>query len=82
MGVAATGTVRVNRIENAPLRDRVKMNKQKRGSSDVVTGVSSNITVAHQKDNKGMNAIFTFTSKQPIQQAKQYCHREKRRVNI
>ena len=29
-----------------------------------------------------MNAIFTFTSKKPIQQVKQYCHREKRRVNI
>ena len=29
-----------------------------------------------------MNAISTFTGKQPIQQAKRYYHREKRRVNI
>ena len=45
MGVAATGTVRANRMENAPLRDMIKMNKEKRGSSDVVTDVSSDITV-------------------------------------
>ena len=29
-----------------------------------------------------MNGISTFTSKQPIQQVKHYCHREKQRVNI
>ena len=28
MGVAAAGTVRANRMENAPLRDMVKMNKE------------------------------------------------------
>ena len=44
MGVAATGTVRANRIENAPLRDMIKINKATCGSSDVVTDVSSNIT--------------------------------------
>ena len=82
MGVAGTGTMRANRVENAPLRDIVKMNKEKRGSSDVVTDVSSNITAVRWKDNKVVNAISTFTGKQPIQQVKRYCHREKRRVNI
>ena len=32
MGVAATGTLRANQMENAPLQDVVKMNKEKRGS--------------------------------------------------
>ena len=32
MGVAATGTLRANRMENAPLQDIVKLNKEKRGS--------------------------------------------------
>ena len=40
MGVAATGTVRANQMENAPLEDMVKMNKEKCQSSDVVTDVS------------------------------------------
>ena len=44
MGIAATGTVRANRMESVPLRDMTKMNKEKGRSSDVVTGVSSNIT--------------------------------------
>ena len=58
------------------------MNKGKHGSSDVFTDVSSNITEVCWKDNKVVNAISTFTGKQPIQQVKLYCHREKRRVNI
>ena len=82
MGIAATGTVRTNRMENAPLRDMVKMNKEKSGSSDVVSGVSSNITAVRWKDNKVMNVTSTFTCKQPIRHVKRYCHREKPRVNL
>ena len=69
-------------MENAPLRDMVKMNKEKCGSSDVVTDVSVNITTVSWKDNNVVNTIFTFTSKQAIQLVKRYCHHEKRRVNI
>ena len=57
--------------------DMVKMSEEKRGSSDVVTDMSSNITVVCWKDNKFVNAISIFTGKQPIQQTKRYCHREK-----
>ena len=46
----------------------VKTNKEKCGSSDVVTDVSSNMTAVCWKDNKVVNAISTFTRKQPIQQ--------------
>ena len=60
----------------------VKMNKEKQRSSDVVTDVSSNITAVSWKDNKVVNAISTFTGKEPIQQIQHYCHREKWRVKI
>ena len=66
VGVAATGTVRTNLMENAPLRDMVKMNKEKNESLDVVTDVSSNITAIRCKCNKVVNAISTFTGKQAI----------------
>ena len=69
-------------MENAPLLDMVKINKGKCGSSDVVTDVYSNITAVRWKDNKVVNAISAFTGKQPIQQVKRNCHREKQRVNI
>ena len=48
----------------------------------MVTNVSSNITTVLWKDNKVVNATSNFTGKQPIQEAKRYCHREKRRVKI
>ena len=80
--VAATGTVKANRMKNDPLWIMVKMKKEKRGSSDVVTDVSSNITAVRSKENNVVNVIFTFPGKQPNQQVKSYCHREKRRVNI
>ena len=82
MGAAATGTVKANPIEDVPLRDMVKMNKEKHESPDVVTDVFSNITAVRWKDNKVVNAISAFTGKQPIQQVKRNCHREKQRVNI
>ena len=53
------------------------MNKEKCQSSDVTTDVSSTITAVRWKDNKVVNRISTFTDKQPIQQVKHYCHREK-----
>ena len=82
MGVAATWTVRANQVKNAPLRDMVKMNREKGGSWDVVTDVSLNIAAVRWKDNKVVNGISFVTSKQPIQQIKRYCHRKKQRINI
>ena len=61
---------------------RTSSEKEKRGLSDVVTDVSSNITAVRWKDYEVVNAISTFTGKQTIQQERRYCHREKRRVNI
>ena len=59
--------VRANQMENAPLPNKVKTNKENRGSLDLVTDLSSNITVVRWKDNKVVNDISTLTGKQPIQ---------------
>ena len=42
-GIAATGTVRINRVENAPLRPIKEMEKLERGASDVFTNKNSNL---------------------------------------
>ena len=77
MGVATTGTVRANRMGNAPLWDMVKINKEKHGSSDVVTDVISNMTAVRGKDdNKVMNAIFTFTANSTGQKLLSSCKTE------
>ena len=68
MGIAATGTVTANRMENGPLKDIVKIYKEKRGSSDLVTDASSIIIAVPWKDNsRVVNAISTFAGKQLIQ---------------
>ena len=47
---------------------RYGKNEEREASSDVVTDVFSNITAVRWIDNKVVNAISTFTGKQPIQQ--------------
>ena len=42
-GIAATGTARINRVENVPLRPIKEMEKLQRGASDVVTDKNSNL---------------------------------------
>ena len=44
-GMAATGTVRINRVENASLRPIKEMEKLERGASDVVTDKNSDLTL-------------------------------------
>ena len=51
-GIAATGTVRANRTEKAPLQAVDDMKKQARGISDIVNDKKSNVTLVCWKDNK------------------------------
>ena len=80
--ITATGTVRTNRMENAPLHDLGKMANKSRGTSDIVTDVSSNITAVRWKDNKTVDALSIFTGKEPIQYVKRFCNKQKKRVDI
>ena len=43
--IAATGTVRINHVENAPLRPIKERKKLERSVSDVVTDKNSNLTL-------------------------------------
>ncbi|CAB4068456.1 unnamed protein product [Lepeophtheirus salmonis] len=51
-GIAATGTFRANRTENAPLIAIDEMKKGSRGISDVVNDNQYNATLVRWKDNK------------------------------
>ena len=64
-GIAATGTVRINRVENAPLRPIKEMEKLGRGASDVVADKTSNLTFVRWKDNKVVTVASTFVGKLP-----------------
>lgn len=80
--VPATGTVKANQSENAPLQDLGEMIKEIRGTSDVVTGISSCITAVRLKDNKVVNALSKFTGHEPIKSVKRIFKKQNKRVDI
>ena len=44
-GIAATGTVRINRVEKAPLKPIKEIEKLEKGASDAITDKNSNLTL-------------------------------------
>ena len=69
-GMAATGTVRANRTENATLQAVADMKKKARGSSDVVNDNKSNVTLVRWKDNKVVTVPSTLYGKKPMKRAR------------
>ena len=61
--IAATRTVSINRVENAPLRPTKEMEKLERGASDVVTDKNSNLTLLQWKGNKVVTVASIFVGK-------------------
>ena len=81
-GIAATGTVRINRVENAPLRPIKEMEKLERGASDVVTDKNSNLTLVQWKNNKVATVASTFVGKIPFRKAHGYEKAQNARFGI
>ena len=69
-GIAATGTVQLNRVENAPLKPVKEMEKLERGSADVVIDDNAKIAFARWKDKKVVTVISTGKTKQYIKEKK------------
>ena len=80
--IAATGTVRINRVENAPLRPLKEMKKLEKGASDVVTDKNSNLTLVRWKDNKVVTVASTFVGKMPLRKAHRYVKAQNGRTAI
>ena len=64
--IAATGNVRINRVENTPLRPVKEMERIERGASDVDTDKNSNLTLVQWKDNKVVTVASTFFGEMPL----------------
>ena len=78
----ATGTVRANRTENAPLQAVDDMKKMARGSSDVVNDNKSNVIFVRWKDNKVVRVASTLYGKEPMKRARRYIKDKGGRVEI
>ena len=80
--MAATGTVRANRTENALLQPVDDMKKEARGSSDIVNDNKSNVTLVRWKDNKVVTVASTIYGKEPMKRARRYVKDKGGRVEI
>ena len=81
-GMAATGTVRANRTENAPLQAVDDIKKEARGSSDVVNDSKFNLTLVRWKDNKVVTVASILYGKEPMKRARHYIKDKGGRVEI
>ena len=81
-GMAATGTVRINRTNGAPLRSVEEMKKMQRGSSDVVVDIDNGIGATRWKDNKVVTVLSTYTGQHPMRTASRFCRKERKRITI
>ena len=80
--MTATGTVRANRTENAPLQAVDDMKKGVRGNSDVVNDNKSNVTLVRWKDNKVVTVASTLYGKEPMKRARRYIKDKGSRIEI
>ncbi|XP_044729481.1 piggyBac transposable element-derived protein 3-like [Chrysoperla carnea] len=78
MGHDITGTLRANRVEDAPLKDVKEMKKTARGSFHQITDVLSNTTLVRYNDNNIVTIASTESGVQPI--GKVYCENKIRGV--
>jgi len=69
-GTAATGTLRPNRAEGAPLKSIDVMKKEARGSHDVVLERKAGICVVRWHDSKVFTVASSFAGVHPIHKAK------------
>ena len=76
-GIAATGIVRINHVENALLRPIKEMEKLERGASDVVTEKNSSLTLVRWKSNKVVTVASTFVGKMLLTKAHRYIKAQK-----
>ena len=81
-GIAATGAVRLNRVENAPLKPVKEMKKLERGSAGVVINDNAKIAFVGWKDNKVITVISSKCGLNPIAKIKRYIQEKKDRVDI
>ena len=80
--IAATETLRMKCIENAPLRSIKEMEKLERGASDVVTDKNSNLMLVRWKDNKVVTVASTFVGKIALRKARRYVKAQNGRAEI
>ncbi|XP_065650420.1 piggyBac transposable element-derived protein 3-like [Hydra vulgaris] len=81
-GMAATGTLRSNRTEGAPLKNIKAMDKLPRGSHDVALDQKANVCLVRWHDSKVVTVASTYAGVAPLCKAKRYSSAQKKRIDV
>lgn len=81
LGHDATGTIRANRVEKAPLKDPKTMKRTIRGSYNQCTDTLSNITLVRYNDNNIVTVASTQSGVEPIGKVKRYSEKQKKDID-
>ena len=81
-GFGGTGTIRLNRIEDCPLKSVPAMKKTARGSYDYKLDSNNNIIVVRWNDNIIVTLASNITGVQPLQKAKRWDRVERKKIEI
>ena len=80
--ILSTGTIRSNRVENAPLLDDKALRKKPRGSYDQVTDERTGITIIRYNDNNIVTVASTQAGVNPSRKVKRYSQSLKKYVLV
>ena len=82
MGIACTGTIRCNMVENCPLKPVAAMLKTNRGSYDYAYGANNQLIVVRWNDNNIVNVVSNQFGVQSLQNAGRWSRQEGQRLRI
>ncbi|XP_053389577.1 piggyBac transposable element-derived protein 3-like [Mercenaria mercenaria] len=82
LGIACTGTVRSNRVEDCPLRSVKEMAKTERGTYDKAYDANNGLIVIRWNDNNIVNVVSNVYGVEPVQTASRWSRAERRRIRI
>nr|CAD7595708.1 unnamed protein product [Timema genevievae] len=81
-GCTGTGTVRSNRVENAPLKESTVLKKMPRGSFDQLTDTNSGTTLIRYHDNSIVTIASNRNGVHPTGKSKRYSRSDNRYIEV
>jgi hypothetical protein len=82
MGIAATGTIRLNRLRDCPLKKKNILSKASRGTSKCVLDTSSDVAVVAWLDNKTVLLASNAVGVNPTGSVERWCRKRGETINV
>jgi len=81
-GIAYTGTIRENRMQNCPLMAKKDLAKTTRGECDYRQDVANDLVVVKWHDNAVVSIVSNCHGIEPLQSAARWSAKEKRQATV